>query len=95
MFGIAGEKLTMRLRVLMFKSMLVQEMGWYDRSSNGVGALCARLSGEASQVQGVSISLKSFIKLIKIKSRGNWTTHRNNSSINCDISCGYRTINVL
>lgn len=55
MFGIAGEKLTMRLRVLMFRSMLVQEMGWYDRSSNGVGALCARLSGEAAQVQGVSI----------------------------------------
>lgn len=54
MFGIAGEKLTMRLRIEMFMAMLRQEMGWYDRKENGVGALCARLSGEAAQVQGVS-----------------------------------------
>lgn len=54
MFSIAGEKLTMRLRSEMFKSMLRQEMGWYDRKDNGVGALCAKLSGEAAHVQGVS-----------------------------------------
>lgn len=42
--------------------MLVQEMGWYDRSSNGVGALCARLSGEAAQVQGVSLIYKDDFK---------------------------------
>lgn len=54
MFGIAGEKLTMRLRTKMFISMLQQEMGWFDRKENGVGALCARLSGEAAQVQGVT-----------------------------------------
>lgn len=54
MFSIAGEKLTMRLRSEMFKGMLRQEMGWYDRKENGVGALCARLSGEAAHVQGVS-----------------------------------------
>lgn len=53
MFGIAGEKLTMRLRIEMFISMLRQEIGWFDRKENGVGALCARLSGEAAQVQGV------------------------------------------
>lgn len=53
MFGIAGEKLTMRLRTEMFVTMLRQEIGWFDRKENGVGALCARLSGEAAQVQGV------------------------------------------
>lgn len=54
MFGIAGESLTMRLRGDSFRAMLRQEMGWYDRKDNGVGALCARLSGEAAHVQGVS-----------------------------------------
>lgn len=54
MFSIAGEKLTKRLRSLTFRAMLKQEMGWYDRKDNGVGALCARLSAEAAHVQGVS-----------------------------------------
>ncbi|XP_044258218.1 ATP-dependent translocase ABCB1 [Tribolium madens] len=54
MFSVAGEKLTMRLRSLTFKAMLKQEMGWYDRKDNGVGALTARLSGEAAHVQGAT-----------------------------------------
>lgn len=61
MFGIAGEKLTMRLRTKMFISMLRQEIGWFDRKENGVGALCARLSGEAAQVQGVRYSFSKQI----------------------------------
>lgn len=35
--------------------MLRQEMGWFDRKDNGVGALCAQLSGDAASVQGVRI----------------------------------------
>ena len=54
MFGIAGEKLTKRVRARMFQSMLKQDMGWYDIKENGVGALCAKLSNDASSVQGVS-----------------------------------------
>lgn len=62
MFGIAGEKLTMRLRTKMFVAMIRQEIGWFDRKENGVGALCARLSGEAAQVQGVRwLFFKSII----------------------------------
>ncbi|XP_045464597.1 ATP-dependent translocase ABCB1 [Harmonia axyridis] len=53
-FGYAGELLTLRLRSQMFKAMLKQEVGWYDRKENGVGALSARLSGEAALVQGAT-----------------------------------------
>ena len=53
MFAISGEKLTMRLRVQAFEAMLQQEMGWYDDPSNKTGALCTRLSSDASKVQGV------------------------------------------
>lgn len=55
-FGVAGEKLTMRLRSLMFDAMVRQEVGWFDDKENSTGALCARLSGEASSVQGVSVN---------------------------------------
>ncbi|CAG9761759.1 unnamed protein product [Ceutorhynchus assimilis] len=53
-FGYAGEKLTNRLRNRMFASMLKQEIGWFDRKENGVGALCAKLSGDAASVQGAA-----------------------------------------
>lgn len=54
MFGIAGEKLTMRLRSQLFAAMLKQEIGYFDDPKQGTGTLCARLSTEASAVQGVS-----------------------------------------
>ncbi|KAK9877123.1 hypothetical protein WA026_016869 [Henosepilachna vigintioctopunctata] len=53
-FSYAGEYLTYRLRSKLFKAMLRQEVGWYDRKENGVGALCAKLSGEAALVQGAT-----------------------------------------
>ncbi|XP_060520770.1 ATP-dependent translocase ABCB1-like isoform X2 [Cylas formicarius] len=51
-FGYAGEILTYRLRNWTFEAMLKQEMAWFDRKENGVGALCAQLSGDAASVQG-------------------------------------------
>lgn len=54
MFNIAGVKLTNRLRILSFGSMLQQEMGWYDESKNSIGALCARLSSDAAGIQGAT-----------------------------------------
>nr|QST14980.1 ABCB1-2 protein [Diaphanosoma celebensis] len=54
MFSLAGEHLTNRLRALSFRAMLRQEIGWFDLQENSVGALCARLSGDASSVQGAT-----------------------------------------
>ncbi|CAH0547999.1 unnamed protein product [Brassicogethes aeneus] len=54
LFTNAGEQLTKRIRIEMFEAMLRQEMGFYDRKENGVGALCSRLSSEAAQVQGAT-----------------------------------------
>ncbi|KAM7343054.1 ATP-dependent translocase ABCB1-like [Cochliomyia hominivorax] len=53
-FGIAGEKLTERLRGLMFDAMLRMEIAWFDDRANGTGSLCARLSGDAAAVQGAT-----------------------------------------
>ena len=52
MFGISGENLTMRIRKEAFAAMLAQEIGWFDEQENSAGALCARLSSDASKVQG-------------------------------------------
>uniref|UniRef100_W8B7Y6 ABC-type xenobiotic transporter n=1 Tax=Ceratitis capitata TaxID=7213 RepID=W8B7Y6_CERCA len=53
-FGIAGERLTERLRGLMFETILKQEVAWFDDKSNSTGSLCAKLSGDASAVQGAT-----------------------------------------
>lgn len=52
MLSIAGEKLTYRLRVRIFKAILQREMDWFDKPENNVGSLCSRLSSDASAVQG-------------------------------------------
>ncbi|XP_071641827.1 multidrug resistance protein homolog 49 isoform X1 [Temnothorax longispinosus] len=54
MFGLAGVRMTTRIRKTAFSAMLKQEMGWYDEDLNSVGALCARLSADAAAVQGAT-----------------------------------------
>jgi len=54
LFSLAGVRLTARLRIAAFSAMLRQEVGWFDDERNSVGVLCARLSGDAASVQGVS-----------------------------------------
>ncbi|XP_055840861.1 multidrug resistance protein homolog 65-like [Episyrphus balteatus] len=51
-FNLAGIGLTTKLRSLTFKSILAQEIGWFDDEDNSVGILSARLSGDAASVQG-------------------------------------------
>ncbi|CAK1546564.1 unnamed protein product [Leptosia nina] len=54
LFGLAGARLTNRLRVMMFSNYLQQEQGWFDEPSNSVGALCARLATDCAAVQGAT-----------------------------------------
>lgn len=60
-FGIAGMYLTERLRVRMFEHLLRQHVAYFDERANSTGALCARLSGEAAYVQGVSITWETNV----------------------------------
>jgi len=52
LFGVAGEKLTTRLRRLSFRAILRQEISYFDDKANSTGALCARLASDATQVKG-------------------------------------------
>ena len=59
--GIAGEKLTKRIRLQTFTAMLRQEIGWFDSNKNSTGALATRLAVDASEVKGVSLVLLGLI----------------------------------
>ncbi|XP_032525757.2 multidrug resistance protein homolog 49-like [Danaus plexippus] len=54
LFGVAGAKLTDRLRTTTFSNYLVQEQGWFDLPNNSVGSLCARLATDCAAVQGAT-----------------------------------------
>ncbi|XP_044757328.1 ATP-dependent translocase ABCB1-like [Coccinella septempunctata] len=53
-FGVVGENLSIRIREKLFDAILSMEIGWFDRKENGVGALCAKLSSDTAEMQGVS-----------------------------------------
>nr|VZI23620.1 unnamed protein product [Spirometra erinaceieuropaei] len=52
--GIAGARLTKRTRRLFFRSILQQEMAWFDQSENQAGILTARLAVEVQSLQRVT-----------------------------------------
>ncbi|GAB1289405.1 ATP-dependent translocase ABCB1 [Apodemus speciosus] len=60
-FGKAGEILTKRLRYMVFKSMLRQDVSWFDDPKNTTGALTTRLANDAAQVKGATGSRLAII----------------------------------
>lgn len=62
-FNMAGVYLTTRIRSQTFSAMMKQEMGWFDDEQNSIGALSARLTGDAAHVQGVRIQFNIFMQL--------------------------------
>lgn len=50
-FAYMGEHLTRRIRLLVLSKILTFEAGWFDEEQNNSGALCSRLSNEASLVK--------------------------------------------
>jgi ABC-type multidrug transport system fused ATPase/permease subunit len=53
-FGIAGERLTRRIRETSFQAMLRQEIAWYDDERHGTGALTSMLSEQADRIQALT-----------------------------------------
>ncbi|CAF2990204.1 unnamed protein product [Rotaria sp. Silwood2] len=50
-FAVAGSKLTQRIRSKAFACLLRQEVAYFDRPENSSGAICVRLSSDASAIQ--------------------------------------------
>ncbi|CAN0901477.1 Putative ABC transporter B family member 8 [Linum grandiflorum] len=52
-FAYMGEMLTKRIRLRMLEKILSFEAAWFDEEQNSSGALCSRLSNEASIVKSL------------------------------------------
>ncbi|KAJ3195804.1 (ABC) transporter, partial [Dinochytrium kinnereticum] len=60
-FGIAGERLTKRLRLLTFTTLMKQDIGFFDEDKHTTGALTARLAEDANLIQGLTGRLMGTI----------------------------------
>ncbi|XP_024383964.1 ABC transporter B family member 20 isoform X2 [Physcomitrium patens] len=62
-FGIMGEKMTERVRRLMFSAILRNEVAWFDREENSAELLSMRLANDATYVRATfSNRLSVFIQ---------------------------------
>ncbi|KAK8593296.1 hypothetical protein V6N12_045379 [Hibiscus sabdariffa] len=62
-FGIMGEKMTERVRRMMFSAMLRNEVGWFDNEENSTDNLSMRLANDATFVRAAfSNRLSIFIQ---------------------------------
>ncbi|TYI30561.1 hypothetical protein ES332_A05G396800v1 [Gossypium tomentosum] len=62
-FGIMGEKMTERVRRMMFSAMLRNEIGWFDNEENSPDNLSMRLANDATFVRAAfSNRLSIFIQ---------------------------------
>ncbi|KAJ8426550.1 hypothetical protein Cgig2_009343 [Carnegiea gigantea] len=62
-FGIMGEKMTERVRRMMFSAMLRNEIGWFDDEENSADTLSMRLANDATFVRAAfSNRLSIFIQ---------------------------------
>uniref|UniRef100_H2ZPB5 Bile salt export pump n=1 Tax=Ciona savignyi TaxID=51511 RepID=H2ZPB5_CIOSA len=62
-FLFSGMELTVRLRKKAFKAMLRQDIAYFDDHRHSPGALCTRLSMDASRVQGCTgVRIGTIIK---------------------------------
>jgi ATP-binding cassette subfamily B (MDR/TAP) protein 1 len=52
-FAVGAEKLTERLRAMTFRSILKQEVAFFDSKKNSAGVLTARLAQDAALVEGM------------------------------------------
>ncbi|KAJ1971898.1 hypothetical protein H4R35_004990, partial [Dimargaris xerosporica] len=51
LFDVSGERLTHRVRLLSFRSIVYQDAAFFDDRANGTGILCSKLSSESERIK--------------------------------------------
>ncbi|KAK6782933.1 hypothetical protein RDI58_020729 [Solanum bulbocastanum] len=60
-FGIIGERLTLRVREMMFSAMLRNEIGWFDEMNNSSSTLASRLESDATLLRTVVVDRSTIL----------------------------------
>ncbi|WMV43360.1 hypothetical protein MTR67_036745 [Solanum verrucosum] len=60
-FGIIGERLTLRVREMMFSAMLSNEIGWFDEMNNSSSTLASQLESDATLLRTVVVDRSTIL----------------------------------
>ncbi|KAI7994177.1 ABC transporter B family member 2 [Camellia lanceoleosa] len=60
-FGIMGERLTLRVREMMFSAILSNEIGWFDDTNNTSSMLASRLESDATLLRTVVVDRSAVL----------------------------------
>ncbi|XAR70647.1 Xenobiotic-transporting ATPase [Bertholletia excelsa] len=60
-FGIMGERLTLRVRQMMFSAILRNEIGWFDDTNNTSSMLASRLETDATLLRTVVVDRSAIL----------------------------------
>ncbi|KAH7862550.1 hypothetical protein Vadar_006352 [Vaccinium darrowii] len=60
-FGIMGERLTLRVREMMFSAILKNEIGWFDDMNNTSSMLSSRLESDATLLRNVVVDRSTVL----------------------------------
>ncbi|KAH9617304.1 hypothetical protein KSS87_010252 [Heliosperma pusillum] len=62
-FGIMGERLTLRVRQMMFSAILRNEIGWFDDSRNSSSSLSSRLESDSILLRSIVVDRSTILLL--------------------------------
>ncbi|KAK9667818.1 hypothetical protein RND81_13G012700 [Saponaria officinalis] len=62
-FGIMGERLTLRVREMMFSAILKNEIGWFDDSRNSSSTLSSRLESDSTLLRSIVVDRSTILLL--------------------------------
>ncbi|CAK9173411.1 unnamed protein product [Ilex paraguariensis] len=60
-FGIMGERVTLRVREMMFSAILRNEIGWFDDTNNTSSMLASRLESDATLLRTVVVDRTTIL----------------------------------
>ncbi|KAF9689644.1 hypothetical protein SADUNF_Sadunf01G0113700 [Salix dunnii] len=60
-FGIMGERLTLRVREMMFSAILRNEIGWFDDFNNTSSMLASRLESDATLLRTIVVDRSTIL----------------------------------
>ncbi|KAF6170168.1 hypothetical protein GIB67_038701 [Kingdonia uniflora] len=60
-FGIMGERLTLRVREMLFAAILRNEIGWFDDASNNSSMLSSRLEADATLLRTIVVDRSTLL----------------------------------
>uniref|UniRef100_A0A6N2JYJ3 Uncharacterized protein n=1 Tax=Salix viminalis TaxID=40686 RepID=A0A6N2JYJ3_SALVM len=60
-FGIMGERLTLRVREMMFSAILRNEIGWFDDMNNTSSMLTSRLESDATLLRTIVVDRSTIL----------------------------------